>query len=150
MAKTKRRRRSGIAVRRAAPIVIAAPRRSSPARRRAAPVRRVARRGASSGGGVTHRALKGALIGGAIGLAEREGHLARVPNILQLGAVGSLGVIAWGLRRFGGVNMPLLDDVAIASATITGNKFGREGLSGARVQGEDDGVAGEFDVADGF
>lgn len=149
MAKTRSRsRRRAPSVRRASAIVVAAPRRA-PARRRSAPVRRVARRSAGVGGAgsVLGRALKGAMVGGVIGIAEREGHLARVPQVLQLGTIGSTALFAWAARRYGGINLPILDDVAIACATIAGNKYGREGAhitaSGSESHAE---TAGEFDV----
>lgn len=77
----------------------------------------------------------------AVGFAEREGYLARVPEIGQLGAIGSAGAIAWALRRFGRVNLPILDDVTEIAVITMGLKLGREGLTGSsRVSGTDIGA----------
>lgn len=96
----------------------------------------------SSGAQSLPRLLRKGAIAAAVGLAEREGYLARVPEIGQLGAIGSVGAIAWGLRRFGRVNLPILDDVAEIAVIVMGLKLGREGLGGgasgtARVSGTD-------------
>lgn len=95
--------------------------------------------------------LRKGVIAVGVGMAEREGYLARVPEIGQLGTIGSLGAIAWGLRKFAGVNMPILDDVVEVCVITAGIKIGREGLTGgaspaARVSGPDISGPDEFAV----
>lgn len=93
-------------------------------------VRARRRRGGGRGALGLNGVMRKGVIAVGVGMAEREGYLARVPEIGQLGTIGSLGVICWGLRRFAGVNMPVLDDVAEVCAITFGIKLGREGLTG--------------------
>ena len=123
----------------------------------ATPARR--RRSAGGGGGqggILNTGMTGqrALVAYALGAAQRTGNLARIPTFGQIGAEGTVALVAGYMSK--GDKSSLAADVALCASIVAVNQLGREGLGetaapaaapaaqgvGARdrykVQGDDD------------
>lgn len=117
------------APRQAAPIIkVNVPRaRSAPASRR----RRSSHRASGGGGGgaLKDRMIKVAIGGAAIAFVEKSGMA--IPTVPMLGRVGTIAVAAYFL---GGKKPGLLQDVALAGATLAGYEFAKDG----KISGDDE------------
>jgi hypothetical protein len=73
--------------------------------------------------------VKVAIGGAAIGMIEKSGM--NIPTVPMLGRVGSIAV---GAYFFGGQKPGLLQDIALAGATLAGYELAKDG----KISGDDD------------
>lgn len=73
--------------------------------------------------------VKVALGGAAIGMIEKSG--VNIPTVPMLGRVGSIAIAAY---FFGGKKPGLLQDIALAGATLAGYELAKDG----KISGDDE------------